>query len=99
MFQHLSNAGDLSGSTGTFSCLVPSLRAAQSSSRFLDAKSAERSRWQPVDYEILALLQDHLFDIENTNGSENTLMGDAWTEGTAASELLSGMVPVVMNAR
>jgi hypothetical protein len=58
-----------------------------------DSKAAQRKLWQPVDYEILALLQDHLFHLESDSKSN----GDAWTEGYAACELLHGMIPLVLH--
>jgi aspartyl/asparaginyl beta-hydroxylase (cupin superfamily) len=75
----------------TMTSLVPSLVAAQSTSRFPE-HPAEWGRWQAVDYEILALLQDHLAHIERGYGGDDT--SDAWTEGEAACEILSGMTAV-----
>ncbi|ORY21856.1 hypothetical protein BCR39DRAFT_552777 [Naematelia encephala] len=74
--------------TCSLATLVPSLLAAQTTKRF---PPAERSRWQVVDYEILGLLQDHLFALERSNGGDET-GPDAWTEGEAACELLQGLI-------
>nr|WVH01960.1 tuberin [Naematelia aurantialba] len=76
--------------TCSLSTLVPSLLAAQSTSRL---PSAERSRWQVVDLEILGLLQDHLFALERSDGETDNEVGpDAWTEGEAACSLLQGLI-------
>lgn len=83
---------DMAASLAT---LAPSLRAAQSSNRFSVDKAAERSRWQPVDYEILQLLRQHLTALQDGNVGEGSGLGDAWTEGQAVCEIMRGLVPVV----
>ena len=84
--------------TLSLSSLSASLRAAQSTSRFPD-DSTKRTEWLPVDMEILALLQDNLFAIEEGSGGETGHgLVDAWSEGDAACELLRGMLPTAGDA-
>lgn len=101
LFHHLNNSSsDAPIGLGAVSSIIPSLRAAQSTSRFVgDKQTAERTRWRPVDYEIMALLQDHLFYIETSSGEKGGATTDAWTEGNAACDLLQGMTPVAMGNR
>ena len=74
--------------------LVPSLRAATSSSRLPDPKQLnDRLRWQTVDYELLSLLQDHLFVIEQYTSDNSPVADDVWTEGDAACDLLKAIAP------
>lgn len=98
LLHHLNTStGDNAINAGAMSTLGPYLRAAQSTSRFLgDNRSAERVRWQPVDIEILALLQDHIYWLDGANGGESNKAADVWTEGQTACDLLHGMVPVAM---
>lgn len=78
-----------------FPNLVPSLRAACSTSRYpLDGQHADRLKWQPVDFEVLELLRDHLSVIQR-EGSQSVGGTDAWVEGDAACELLLALVPVI----
>lgn len=83
----------------SLSTLAPSLRAATSTARFPAEKPNERTRWQPVDYEILQLLQDHLHTLSGGVGGEGSGAGDAWTEGQAVCEILKTFVPVVRNLK
>ena len=85
----------------SLSSLAPSLRAALSTSRYPSSEDAtKRTEWLPVDMEILALLQDNLIAIEEGSGGEATGTGaiDVWSEGTAACELLRGMLPIAGDA-
>lgn len=75
--------------------LAPSLRAAQSSTRFSVDKAAERTRWQPVDYEILQLLRNHLTALQEGNVGVGSGLGDAWTEGQAVCDIMRGLIPAV----
>jgi hypothetical protein len=85
--------------TVTLPTLVPYLKAAQSTSRIIgDARHAERMEWQPVDMEMLALLQDHLSYLSGVSGT-GAGIGDAWTEGEAVCELLRGLLPVIRTLR
>ncbi|KAK8865740.1 hypothetical protein IAR55_000886 [Kwoniella newhampshirensis] len=78
------------------SFLTPSLIAALSTSRFVDPeKRIERTRWQPVDYAVLTLLQDHLHRMELSGGNE-AVKGDIWNEGQSACEILNALLPVAL---
>jgi hypothetical protein len=92
VLQHLDNPGE--SSTLALPNLVPSLLAAQSTSRFPEDPSAW-TRWQAVDYEIMVVLQDHLNHIADGHGSQD----GAWTEGVVACELLSGMTRLVIQTK
>lgn len=83
----------------SLSTLAPSLRAATSSMRFPDDKTSDRTRWQPVDYEILHLLQDHLHALSSGPGGEGSGFGDAWTVGQAVCNVLKALVPAVRNLK
>lgn len=77
----------------SFSSLATSLVAAQSTARFPgNDKIAVWNRWNPVDMEILQLVESHLNALEDGTAAGNV---DAWTEGEAAAEVLDGLRPVV----
>ncbi|KAK4686936.1 tuberous sclerosis 2, partial [Tremellales sp. Uapishka_1] len=83
-------------SSFSLSLLVPSLLAAQTVSRFSkDENPTERTKWYAVDYEILAMLHDHLRSLEGRFGGEEGGAAEAWTEGEAACDILSGMSPLL----
>jgi hypothetical protein len=92
-------SGHGSDTAVSLAALAPSLRAAQSSSRFSADKSTDRLRWQPVDYEILQLLQSHLTSLQEGNVGEGPAMGDAWTEGQGVCDIMRGLVPVVRSLK
>ncbi|WWD18081.1 hypothetical protein CI109_102529 [Kwoniella shandongensis] len=78
------------------SSLTPSLIAALSTARFADPeKRVERARWQPVDYAVLTLLQDHLHRME-LSGAHDAVKGDIWNEGQSACEILKALLPVAL---
>ena len=83
--------------------MVPSLRAAVSVDRFPeDEQASDRSKWLPVDLEILALVQDYLFAMENVSAFDDvrsTPSVDTWQEGEAALDLLQEMLPIVLDPR
>jgi hypothetical protein len=81
----------------SFTGLVPSLAAAQSTHRFPGngtARVPEWIQWYPVDAEILSLLDNHLDSLEHGSSADN-VNDDAWTEGEAACELLNGIYPLI----
>ena len=98
LLSHLNTSTAENVASGeAISTLGPYLRTAQSTSRFVgEDRMADRVRWQPVDIEILSLLQDHIYWLEGINGGESNKAGDVWTEGQTACELLHGMIPVTM---
>lgn len=76
--------------------IAPSLRAAQSTSRFDQTKMfSHTDDWELVDAAILGLLQTHLIKLANVSQSTGGKLGDAWAEGQAACEILEGFVPIV----
>jgi hypothetical protein len=91
-----SNSTEVSISLST---LAPSLRQATSSCRFPAEKASDRTRWQPVDYEILQSLQEYLDLLYKGSGGEVSGMGDAWTEGQAVCSILGALVPVVRDLK
>ncbi|KAL1410912.1 Tuberous sclerosis 2-like protein [Vanrija albida] len=87
-----------SGSLGlSFCSLAPSLVDAESTSRYPRAAPTEWARWQPVDSEILSLLDSHLSTLE-TNGLSESQGDDAWIQGEAACAILDGMSRLVQGA-
>ena len=97
LLQHLSHAvTDGIGADTTPWAFGNNLRAALSTSRFIgDDKVAERSRWQSVDYEILALVEDHLTWMESVDLDSPASKRDVWAEGQAVCEILHGILAVV----
>jgi hypothetical protein len=59
----------------------------------------ERTRWLPVDHEVLMFVQDHLYALETGEGGEDSGHGDAWTEGQAICEILSGLAPIIRGSK
>ncbi|ORX34177.1 hypothetical protein BD324DRAFT_636943 [Kockovaella imperatae] len=83
--------------TMSFPNLAPWLKAAESSSRFPASEDlSKRTDWLTVDLEILALIQDNLFAIEEgqAGGSNGSGILDSWLEGDAICDLLQGMVHI-----
>lgn len=94
LYPHV-NAGpsDNPGTVVSISPLGPYLRAVQSTSRFVgNDRSEDRARWRTVDVEVLALLQDHLVQIDRIKEGSGL---DVWTEGSTACDILHGVVPLV----
>ncbi|WVR05694.1 hypothetical protein IAU60_002718 [Kwoniella sp. DSM 27419] len=85
-------------STG-LSSLCPSLIAALSTTRFVKTEDrAERTRWEPVDFAVLTLLQDNLHRLE-LNPPKDGPKADMWMEGQAACEILKALLPVALPQR
>ncbi|KAL7423643.1 Tuberous sclerosis 2-like protein [Cryptotrichosporon argae] len=79
--------------------LAPSLVAAQSTTRFPgDSRVADWTSWQPVDVEVLCLLQEHLGYLL-AGKADDAAIDDEWTEGEAACQILDGMVSVVLHVK
>jgi hypothetical protein len=83
----------------SLSTLSPSIRAAQSTTRFPADKPNDRARWQSVDYEILQLLLGHLNSLQAGRSGEGAGIGDAWTEGQAVCDIMRGLIPVVKSLK
>lgn len=77
----------------SFSSLASSLVAAESTARYPGNDRIDVwARWNPVDMEILHLVEAHLNALEDGSATGNV---DAWTEGEAAAEVLDGLRAVV----
>ncbi|WWC87995.1 uncharacterized protein L201_002897 [Kwoniella dendrophila CBS 6074] len=85
--------------SASLSSLSPSLMAALSTTRFMKPEDRnERPKWEPVDYAVLTLLQDHLHRLEQGSGKD-VIKADIWTEGQAACDILKALWPVATPSR
>ncbi|WWC60470.1 uncharacterized protein I303_103043 [Kwoniella dejecticola CBS 10117] len=88
-----------SSPSSSLSSLSPSLMAALSTTRYPKSEDrTERSKWEPVDYAVLTLLQDYLHRIEQGSGKD-LVKADIWTEGQAACDILRALWPVAFTTR
>ncbi|WWC68476.1 uncharacterized protein I206_102405 [Kwoniella pini CBS 10737] len=89
----------LGSPSASLSSLSPSLMAALSTTRYVKSEDhAERSKWEPVDYAVLTLLQDYLHRLEQ-GLDKDSVKADIWTEGQAACDILRALWPVAFSNR
>ncbi|WVN85619.1 uncharacterized protein L203_100768 [Cryptococcus depauperatus CBS 7841] len=80
----------------SLSSLSSSFVAALSTTRFIAPEErTERARWEPVDFAILALVQDYLQRSKHLSPEKaKKVKGNVWTEGQAACDILKALVLV-----